>query len=235
MADEKKSTYPSISKKNWFALRKQFIRSVPSVAGPSYVKNVLDMSTEDSARANVVNGLKLVGLIDKDNKPTKLALRWRDDSQYKDVCEEIRQNAYPDELKEIAPDLETPIDRVEKWFVSTGEGISAAQKHAAFYRLLQEGDPAKESENARPSTGSRSSARSRTSKVEAKQNINQTTVAQEGLASDVPSSENKGDAPSDKKSRPSLHIDIQIHISPESSADQIEQIFASMAKHLKDI
>lgn len=32
--------------------------------------------------------------------------------------------------------------------------------------------------------------------------------------------------------RPSLHIDIQIHISPESSGEQIEKIFESMAKHL---
>jgi hypothetical protein len=31
---------------------------------------------------------------------------------------------------------------------------------------------------------------------------------------------------------PEVHIDIQIHISPESSADQIEKIFESMAKHL---
>jgi hypothetical protein len=31
---------------------------------------------------------------------------------------------------------------------------------------------------------------------------------------------------------PSVHIDIQIHISPEASVDQIEQIFKSMAKHL---
>lgn len=34
------------------------------------------------------------------------------------------------------------------------------------------------------------------------------------------------------KSKPSLHIDIQIHISPEASPDQIEKIFESMAKHL---
>lgn len=33
-------------------------------------------------------------------------------------------------------------------------------------------------------------------------------------------------------SSPSLHIDLQIHISPESSPEQIEQIFASMARHL---
>jgi len=31
---------------------------------------------------------------------------------------------------------------------------------------------------------------------------------------------------------PSVHIDIQIHISPEASPDQIDQIFKSMAKHL---
>jgi hypothetical protein len=31
---------------------------------------------------------------------------------------------------------------------------------------------------------------------------------------------------------PALHIDVQIHISPEASAEQIDQIFASMAKHL---
>jgi hypothetical protein len=31
---------------------------------------------------------------------------------------------------------------------------------------------------------------------------------------------------------PALHIDIQIHISPGASAEQIEPIFASMGKHI---
>jgi hypothetical protein len=31
---------------------------------------------------------------------------------------------------------------------------------------------------------------------------------------------------------PSLHIDMQIHISPDSTPEQIDQIFKSMAKHL---
>ncbi|WP_449369993.1 DUF5343 domain-containing protein [Thiomonas sp.] len=31
---------------------------------------------------------------------------------------------------------------------------------------------------------------------------------------------------------PSVHIDIQIHISPEATTDQIDQIFKSMSKHL---
>ncbi|MBN7821290.1 hypothetical protein [Bowmanella yangjiangensis] len=33
---------------------------------------------------------------------------------------------------------------------------------------------------------------------------------------------------------PRLHIDVQVHISPESSPEQIDKIFESMAKHLKD-
>lgn len=40
------------------------------------------------------------------------------------------------------------------------------------------------------------------------------------------------DVPAQGKSTPSIHIDLQIHVSPESSAEQIEQIFKSMAKHL---
>ncbi len=31
---------------------------------------------------------------------------------------------------------------------------------------------------------------------------------------------------------PSVHIDIQVHISPDASSDQIDAIFASMARHL---
>jgi len=34
------------------------------------------------------------------------------------------------------------------------------------------------------------------------------------------------------QAQPSLHIDIQIHISPDAKPEQIEQIFSSMAKHL---
>ncbi len=35
--------------------------------------------------------------------------------------------------------------------------------------------------------------------------------------------------------QPALHIDIQIHISPSADADQIDNIFRSMAKHLYSI
>ena len=36
------------------------------------------------------------------------------------------------------------------------------------------------------------------------------------------------------KGPPSLHFDIQIHISPDASPEQIDKVFESMARHLKD-
>ena len=39
-------------------------------------------------------------------------------------------------------------------------------------------------------------------------------------------------APTGERGFPSLHIDIQVHITPDTSADQIDKIFESIAKHL---
>ena len=36
------------------------------------------------------------------------------------------------------------------------------------------------------------------------------------------------------KAQPTVHVDLQIHISPDAGPEQIDQIFASMAKHLYD-
>ena len=34
------------------------------------------------------------------------------------------------------------------------------------------------------------------------------------------------------KRMPAIYIDVQVHISPDTSPEQIDRIFASMAKHL---
>lgn len=49
---------------------------------------------------------------------------------------------------------------------------------------------------------------------------------------DVPAGQASPSARRTPADAPSLHIDIQVHISPEASPDQIEHVFASMAKHL---
>ena len=47
----------------------------------------------------------------------------------------------------------------------------------------------------------------------------------------APSSQNTV-APTTPSGGPEVHLDIQIHISSDASAEQIDQMFASMAKHL---
>ena len=37
------------------------------------------------------------------------------------------------------------------------------------------------------------------------------------------------------RSAPSLHFNVQIHISPDATSEQIEQVFSSMGKHLKQL
>lgn len=232
MADNKRS-FPFIAAKNWFALRRQFARTVPQQAGVSYVASVLNMS-EESARANVVGSLKIVGLIDKDAKPTQLAYRWRDDEEYPKVCQEIREAIYPEELLAIAPDANTPQDRIERWFANTqGVGASAAQKYATFYLLLTSADLSKEAEFTVKTVVKRKQAKTIKSQPDGGSGKPSSVGVTKQLDVESLSIDTSSSLTTLKKHQPSLHIDIQIHISPEASADQIDQIFASMAKHLK--
>ncbi|MBE2192818.1 MAG: DUF5343 domain-containing protein [Anaerolinea sp.] len=143
MADEKK-TYPYISPKNWFSIRKWFLTTMPKEVTPALIATRLNMS-EGSARANVHAALIRTGIVDKDNRPTDRARRWREDNEYKAVCDEIRNEVYSQSLIDLASDTSIDRETIERWFRNLGLGDDAASKQAAFYLLLTEGDPKKES------------------------------------------------------------------------------------------
>jgi len=141
-------------------------------------------------------------------------------------------------------------------------GDSAAQKKAAFYLLLCAADPtgsAKRSASTRASSGRRASQRgdAPATKVARAGGTSdaRTAAAQPG----VPEATEPGPAGGSPATQagaasstgvpltaaqqlprreapqiamPALHIDLQIHIDASATADQIDQIFASMAKHL---
>jgi len=230
MVDDKK-TLPVISSKNWFAVRKKFRTSIPKEVTPSLVAGWLNTS-EGSARANVVAALKQTGIIDKNGKPTDLTTRWRDDDQYKAVCSEIRATIYPQELLDLAPDATSGRVMVERWLANTfGVGDSAASKQAMFYLLLCEADLSKDKE----AFGKPPTLRAQPAKFSAKQSDSSSKSIQTSLPELRESHTAIPPQLTSSRSSPSLHIDIQIHISSESSAEQIDHIFASMAKHFKDI
>jgi hypothetical protein len=152
-------------------------------------------------------------------------LIWRDDKQYSQVCKEIREDVYPQELLDLAPDVSIERSTVQTWFANHSEvGENAAKKLASFYLLMVEADPSKESDTASVSTRTQSTGTRRKSESNGKKRLS--TPEQKSATDD----KHRGDF----KKSPEIHVNVQIHISHEASLDQIDQIFASMAKHLKE-
>lgn len=234
MAETKKDNFPSMSEANWWALRKRFIRTLPTGGVTSeYVSSVLGNMTPESARANVIRPLKAVGLIDEQNKPTDLASRWRHDEEYQAVCEEIRNTVYPQGLLDAFPDADADPVAVQNWFArNSGVGIDAARKMARFYLLLTDANPKKNTEAATSSrtSGSKVANSRKGSTSKPVKRVTEQAAGVGSLGGDTDSARNL--ASSAGNNELSLHIDVQIHISPEASLDQIDQIFASMARHL---
>ena len=98
-------------------------------------------------------------------------------------------------------------------------GQNAAFKLASTFQLLQNGQIKQNSEGSKSSKPKQSSVK--------KVPISDT--------SPLPGTKNSFSDPVDDKGHlkhPTIHIDLQIHISPESSIEQIDGIFSSIAKHL---
>jgi hypothetical protein len=234
MASDENKRYPDMSVGQWWALRKKFRNSIPKEVTKNYIASVLGMQ-EDSARANIIPTLYITGIIDKDGKPTDRARQWRDDSQYKQVCDSIRTEVYPQELLDIAHDTSADETMVKNWFANrTGHGNAATRKHAAFYMLLLEGDPSKESEpkiaSVKPSQKNSATKTQPKPKTASQPSGGEARVISELSQEPMMAEQAKHTV----RSQPAVHIDIQIHITPDFTADQIDQVFASMAKHLKD-
>ena len=233
MADgEGKKSYPMLPISHWWTLRKKFRQSIPGVVTDSYLSTVLNMG-QNSARANVLPFLKVLGIIDSEGKTAERAKLWRDDQHYPDVCKAILKEVYPDELLHAVPDPVNEKTQAKSWFAQqTGVGEDAASRMVALYTILVEADPTKE-----PSTEKKvasTKAQSKTSVISPKRN--KPSVQQNGHTPTkaIPPQEGSRDVLSggSQFQSPPVHINLQIHISADASPDQIEQIFASMSKHL---
>jgi hypothetical protein len=175
----------------------------------------------DSARANILPFLRQLGIIDDEGKTGERARLWRDDEHYPEVCKAIVTEVYPDELLKAVPDPSKDRDKAVRWFANhTGTGEGAASQMASLYAVLVEADASKQPEE-RPKTEEKP-------KREVK-------VARPPVPAPVP-----GLAPNpsgrdhlrERQPPPGININLQVHISADATADQIDQIFASMAKHL---
>ena len=217
---------PVLNVTAWFALRRQFSRTVPKIVSETYLATVLSLK-EGPAR-NVLRNLKLLGLVGEDNQPTDLAIRWRDDEQYAAACDEILRRAYPDELRAAVPGPDPDPATTAQWFQRSrrlGEG--AARNAARTYVLIASARLSEQAGAKRTGTRDvreRSVSQGKKAARPSRQTRARTNAARKGNREE-PVMARRFEMP-----RP--QIAVQINIAPDMTAEQIDQVFASMAKHL---
>lgn len=230
MADTTKLVFPRIPESNWWTLRDQFAKALPREVSVGYLKTLLQLNQEASAR-NLQSPLRQLGLIDADEKPTDLANDWRNDAKYASACEIMRQNVYPQELRDLYNDITADKTAVESWFKYTAKLADATAKaSAAMYLMLLDPAPKSSADFSKSKTPIKNDNKgNNAAKGTPNSSLPQNTTAKsEKVISPIAPPKEV----TDTSNWFSLHIDLQIHISPEASAEQIDQIFASMAKHI---
>lgn len=218
-----------ISEKSWWQLRNQFKKTIPSAVNVSYLKSLLSLNSDQSAR-NILAPLRQMGIIDADGKPKPRATDWRSDAKYPDVCSAIISEIYPQELLDLFPDAQVDNVTAKTWFMDTCSlGDNAAGKITSTFSMLKSGQIKSDADVTKTSI----------SPPKAKSNKPQKSVPAGNATKPVfvsPMSAVDANAPTISATvaspTPSVHIDLQIHISPDASPEQIDSIFASMAKHL---
>lgn len=225
MAKQEKKSFPMFPVKHWWTLRKKFKQSIPGTVTPNYLSGVLNMK-ENSARDNVYLYLKQIKIINEKGTPTDRATKWRDDHEYKKVCESIVKEIYPQELVDAVPDPSKNKASAERWFAKyTGAGEVAVKKMVACYIVLSHGDASKAPKQSKTKAKERKKPAAEKKPLKpAEKKQNSAEEKGEGTKPD----KNKNE----KHTSPEICVNLQIHISSDASTDQIDQIFASMAKHI---
>jgi Family of unknown function (DUF5343) len=187
---------------------KQLLAKIRSVGIPpkvtvAWLKSIGFTSSNDSTLIGV---LKFVGLIDASNIPTSVWTAYRG-ANYRQVLGDAIRAGYAD-LFAVYPDANarSATDLSHVFSTSSAGGAQVISKTVATFKaLVDEADfsSASEPTEIKMPAGPLHFAPAHSDKMP--------PPAQDG---------------------PEVHIDIQIHISPESTPQQIDTIFQSMAKHL---
>jgi hypothetical protein len=154
-------------------------------------------------------------LIDENGKLTERGSAWRDDAKYAAVCAEIREEIYPQELRDLAPTAPVDAEAVNRWFLGQPRtGAGAAQQSRVVYELLTDTTIPTETPAKKPTSRQRpTSGASRRSGGEAEKAEPSQPVIPNPIQVD-----------------PSIHVAIQIYLNADTKPEQIDQIFEHMAK-----
>lgn len=216
--------YPAVPAVLYWNLRQRFVNAPPrGEVTKDYLSTALGVS--DKVAANQLPAIRQIGLIDENNRPTELAAMWRDDERYAEATKQIIDTVYPDALKDVSPPDNPDLAAAQRWFLNqTGAGAPRAKELARFYVMLATGD--------RDAASDRSTKRSEATKVA--RPTRQKTPQDDGRA---PKGRASGNVSDDKAmvrrpEMPSLSVAIQVYVDKGMTPEQVDHVFASMARHL---
>ncbi|MDB5660900.1 MAG: hypothetical protein JWS10_3515 [Cypionkella sp.] len=220
MADQ---SFPQIPSTVWWGMR-QLLKRTPNA---KFDENMLaaSLNVQAVAAKQYINELKRVGILDDDNKGTDLAGRWRMDESYPQAVEELARGVYDEGLITIAPPGDADRARVVSWFMNQGLGEGSAKNKAATYLLITSLQP-----NGAPNQATRPSGeKAKEAKRVEPRTASQATRGRVQKGNETP----RGSKTRGEMLMP-LNVNVQIHISADATTDQIETIFSSMRKYLRD-
>lgn len=221
------TSYPKVSSNAWRVLRGRASAAPSTKLTSATVAAILDMSSPKSAMDNVVYPMRRLGIIDEDGALTERGQKWRVDGSYADACDEILADVYPSELSSLTDDAGQPDKtKVKTWLQHKGLGESNASQTAATFVMIAE---RKLPEAQTPSVTSKPGVKPSSASTKKAPKVSAAPKVVDG-GEQAPGGE--AAPPPRAPSKPDVRLDIQIHIPATASAEQIDQIFASMAKHL---
>jgi len=223
MADDDQ-TYPKISAKQWFLIRDRVSQSPRTALTPSTIMALCELQDEKSAKDNIFNPLRKLGLIDDEGTLTDVGHKWRDDEEYSEACAEIVAKLYPGSLA-ILTDVDGSPDpqKIRSWFKKEGKlGDSAAKQVTATYLMLAAPTLTPSVRPARPATPPNahgpalaSSAAARTIPTSTPPAIRSTTDTKVTAPVALP-----------------VTVNLAIHLPDTVDAATIDGVFASIRTHL---
>jgi hypothetical protein len=180
---------------------------VPPKVSVAWLKTIGFTSSNDTTLAGV---LKFIGFTDSSGIPTATWSAYRG-AKHRAILGEAIRKGYA-ELFAVYPDanVRSNTELQHVFSTSSSAGAQVIGKTVATFKALV--DEADFSSTAGTST--------------------ETTMQTGPLHTPAATLTPSMPAVPSLQGGPAVHIDIQIHISPESSAQQIDKIFESMAKHL---
>jgi hypothetical protein len=175
------------------------------------VAHLKTLGFTSSNDASLIGVMKFIGFVDSNGIPTPVWNEYRG-AKYRQVLASAIRTGYAD-LFATYPDanVRTNTELSHVFSTSSAGGAQVIAKTVATFKALV--DEADWSAGSEPTTTSLP-----------------TGPLHHPAAAIAPPPPHQVSA--SRSAGPEVHIDIQIHISPDSSHDQIDKIFESMAKHL---